>query len=41
MVLVYSHAAFAAHVTPPGHPERTDRLRAVQAGVQGMALERR
>lgn len=41
MVLVYSHAAFAAHVTPPGHPERTDRLRAVEAGLQGLALDRR
>ena len=41
MVLVYSHAAFAAHVTPPGHPERADRLRAVEAGLQGLALDRR
>src|SRR5580658_7312112 len=27
--LVLSHPAFLEHATPPGHPERADRLRAV------------
>lgn len=41
MALVFSHPAFAGHVTPPGHPERVDRLRAVEAGLVGLSLERR
>jgi acetoin utilization deacetylase AcuC-like enzyme len=41
MTLFYSHAAFDGHVTPTGHPERVDRLMAVEAGVSGLALERR
>jgi acetoin utilization deacetylase AcuC-like enzyme len=28
-------------VNPPGHPERVDRLRAVEAGLAGLAAERR
>lgn len=41
MALVFSHAAFAGHVTPPGHPERVDRLRAVEAGLAGLEVARR
>ena len=40
MSLVYAHPAFGGHVTPPGHPERVDRLRAVEAGLQGLTLIR-
>lgn len=41
MALVFSHPGFAGHVTPPGHPERVDRLRAVEAGLAGLAVARR
>lgn len=41
MALVFAHPAFAGHVTPPGHPERVDRLRAVEAGLVELSLERR
>jgi len=33
VVLVYTHADFAGHVTPPGHPERAERYAAVLAGL--------
>ena len=29
--LLFSHPAFESHVNPPGHPERVDRIRAVEA----------
>ena len=41
MVLVFTHEAFAGHVTPPGHPERMARLGAVERGLAGLAVERR
>lgn len=41
MVLVYQDADFAGHLTPPGHPERVERLAAVAAGLQGLAPEHR
>ena len=41
MALVFSHPGFADHVTPPGHPERAERLRAVEAGLVGLPVERR
>jgi acetoin utilization deacetylase AcuC-like enzyme len=41
VTLAVTHPAFAGHVTPPGHPERVERLRAVEAGLAGLALERR
>lgn len=41
VVLIYSHSDFAGHVTPPGHPERVERLAAVQAGLAGLAVTRR
>jgi len=40
-VLVYSHSEVSGHVTPQGHPERVARLRAVEAGLTGLAVERR
>lgn len=38
---LYTHDDALHHITPPGHPERVDRLRAVAAGLAGMALDRR
>lgn len=38
---LYTHDDALLHVTPPGHPERVDRLRAVAAGLAGMTLDRR
>lgn len=35
------HEAFRDHVTPPGHPERVERLGAVERGLAGLAVERR
>ncbi|NHB75692.1 histone deacetylase family protein [Rhodobacter calidifons] len=40
-VLVFNSDAFAGHATPPGHPERLDRLAAVERGLVGLAVERR
>jgi acetoin utilization deacetylase AcuC-like enzyme len=40
-MLVYSHPVCSQHVTPPGHPERVERLAAVEAGLAGLAVERR
>lgn len=37
----YTHDDAMLHVTPPGHPERVDRLHAVAAGLAGMPLDRR
>jgi acetoin utilization deacetylase AcuC-like enzyme len=41
VVLVFTHRAFAGHVTPPGHPERVERLAAVEQGLAELAVERR
>ena len=41
MTLVYAYPASARHITPPGHPERIDRLAAVEAGLAGLPLTRR
>lgn len=38
---VYTHSDCTRHVTPPGHPERVDRLAAVERGLAGLAVERR
>ncbi len=38
---VWLHDAFDGHVTPPGHPERVERLAAVRAGLEGLTLDRR
>jgi acetoin utilization deacetylase AcuC-like enzyme len=40
-LLVFTHEAFRDHVTPPGHPERVERLMAVEAGLAGLAAEQR
>ena len=39
--IVYSHPDCRGHVTPPGHPERLERLAAVERGLHGIAVERR
>ncbi|MGL6208461.1 MAG: hypothetical protein ACRC14_01370, partial [Paracoccaceae bacterium] len=39
VALVFGHADFAGHVTPPGHPERVERHAAVMAGLPGGWLE--
>ncbi|MCU0826396.1 MAG: histone deacetylase family protein [Tabrizicola sp.] len=41
VVLLFTHEAFRGHVTPPGHPERVERLGAVERGLAGLAVERR
>lgn len=40
-MLVFSHEAANRHVTPQGHPERVERLAAVERGLAGLAVERR
>ena len=40
-MLLFTHQAFRSHVTPPGHPERVDRLGAVERGLTGIAVKRR
>lgn len=41
MALLYTHDAFASHVTPPGHPEQVARLSVIAAALEGMTLDRR
>ncbi len=41
MTLVYAYPSAARHITPPGHPERVDRLAAVEKGLAGLVVERR
>ncbi len=41
MTLVYAYPASARHITPPGHPERVDRIAAVERGLQGIQVTRR
>ena len=36
MTLLITHDAADAHVTPPGHPERVDRLRAIRRALADM-----
>ena len=38
---VYAHDDCLTHVTPDGHPERVERLLAVERGLAGLAVERR
>lgn len=40
-MLVFTDEAFRGHVTPPGHPERVERLAAVERGLAGLAVQRR
>src|SRR4029078_5940523 len=37
---LYSHPVFLEHLTPPGHPERPDRLRAIGRLLEGAAFAR-
>ncbi len=41
MTLIYAYPAAAKHITPPGHPERVDRLAAVEKALSGLKLTRR
>ena len=38
---LFTHDDCLDHVTPPGHPERVDRLRAVTAALENAPLDRR
>lgn len=40
-MLIFGHAASAGHITPVGHPERVERLAAVEAGLVGIKADRR
>lgn len=40
MTHVFSHPSGLSHVTPPGHPERVDRLHAVETALKGLAVDR-
>ncbi|WP_435257178.1 histone deacetylase family protein [Thioclava sp. FR2] len=37
---IFRHDDCLAHVTPPGHPEQVDRLRAIERKLQGIEVER-
>jgi acetoin utilization deacetylase AcuC-like enzyme len=39
--LIFEHDDCASHLTPDGHPERVDRLAAVERGLAGLAVQRR
>ena len=36
---LYSHPVFLEHLTPPGHPERPERLRALAQALEGEAFD--
>ena len=38
---LFSHPDCLRHVTPPGHPERVERLAAIEAALAGFDLDRR
>ena len=40
-MLVFSHEAALGHLTPAGHPERVERVGAVERGLAGLVFERR
>ena len=40
-MLIYTSADSVNHVTPPGHPERVERVAAVERGLAGIEAERR
>ena len=40
-MLLYSHESALRHQTPAGHPERVDRVLAVERGLAGIKLDRR
>ena len=37
---LYTHPIFLEHITPPGHPERPDRLRAIERALDDEAFTR-
>lgn len=41
MTLIFAHATSAQHITPAGHPERVDRIAAVERGLAGLTVKRR
>ena len=41
MTLIFAHATSAQHIPPAGHPERVDRIAAVERGLAGLAVKRR
>ena len=40
-MIVFGHQDCRLHLTPPGHPERVERLAAVERGLAGISVERR
>ena len=36
---LYTHPIYLDHLTPPGHPERPDRLRALEEAFKAEAFE--
>ena len=40
-MLIFGTEASARHITPPGHPERVDRVAAVERGLAGITATRR
>ncbi len=40
-VAIFSHPDCNRHITPPGHPERVDRMRAVSGALDPLPLDRR
>ncbi len=41
MTLLYAHPVSSRHCTPPGHPERAERVEAVERGLTGLTLTRK
>lgn len=41
MTLLYAHDIAARHTPPSGHPERVERIAAVERGLAGLAVNRR
>lgn len=41
MTLIFAHVTSAQHKTPADHPERVDRIAAVERGLAGLAVKRR
>ncbi|MEY4695802.1 MAG: hypothetical protein RIT14_230 [Pseudomonadota bacterium] len=39
--IAFTHSDFLDHVTPPGHPEQVERIRAVMRGLERVAVEER
>ena len=41
MTILFAHEVSSRHRTPPGHPERMERIAAVERGLAGLSLTRR